>query len=70
MPEYTCSNDMTGPIIVQQGCDMPNNIKAKRKKIYPNSEAITGPVIVLRTYGPLQATQIMTESTYNKSVTG
>ena len=81
--EDTCSKYITGPIIVQQGCDRLNDIKAERTNVWPYSKAmtspiivlciygpITGPIVVLRIYGPIQATQIMDEVTCNKNVTG
>ena len=68
--EDTRIKAMAGPIIVQQGCDRPNDKKAKRPNVWPNSKAMTGPIIVLRRYGPVQATQIMTKGTYKKAVTG
>ena len=46
MPEDTCSKDMTGRIIVQQGCDRPNDIKAERPNVLPYSKDMTGPIIV------------------------
>ena len=61
---------MTGPIIVQQGCDRPNYIKAERTNVWPNIKAMTGPIIVICRCGPVRATQIMTKGTYNKAVTG
>ena len=35
-----------------------------------NYKTMTVPIIALRRYGPVQATQIITEGTYNKYVTG
>ena len=61
---------MTGPIIVQKGCDGPNEIKAERPNVWPNIKAITGPIIVLRIYGLVKATRIINEGTYNKAVAG
>ena len=63
MPEDTCSKAITGPIVVQQDCDRPNYIKSKRPDVWPNIKAITGPIILLRRYVPVQATRIMTEGT-------
>ena len=70
IPEDTCSKAMTGPIIVQQGFDRQNDIKAERPNVWPNRKAITGPIIVLHRYGPVRATQIINKGTYNKAVTG
>ena len=70
IPKDTCSKAMTRPVIVQQGCDRPHDIKAKRTNFWPIRKAMTGTIIVLRRYGSVQATQIMTEGTYNKAVTG
>ena len=77
MPEDTCSKDMTGRIIVQQGCDRPNDIKAERPNVLPYSKdmtgpiivlrrhgPMTGPIIVLRRYGPVKATQIIKSTIY------
>ena len=68
MPEDTCSMAMTGPIIVQQVCDRPNDIKAERPNVCTNSKAMTGQIILLRRYGPVQAIQIITKVVYNKAV--
>ena len=70
MPKDTCSKSMTVPIVVQQGCDRPNYIKSELPNVWPNKKAMTGPIILLRRYRPVQATQIMTKGTYNKAVTG
>ena len=70
IPKDTCSKAMTDPIIVQQGCDRANDIKAERPNIWPNKKARIGPIIVLRRYGPVRATHIMTEGTNNKGSDG
>ena len=51
IPEDTCRKDMPGPVIVKQGCDRPNDIKAKQPNVWPYSKAMTGPIIVLCRYG-------------------
>ena len=53
IPKDTCRKAMTGPIIVQQGYDRPNDIKAKRSNVWPYSKAVTGPIIILYRYGPM-----------------
>ena len=70
IPEDTCDKAMAGSIIVQQGCDRMNDIKAERPNVWPYSKATTGPIIVLRRYDPVRATQIMNKGTCNKTVTG
>ena len=70
MPKDTCSKAMTGPIIAQQGCDRPNDIKAERPNVWPYINAMTFPIIVLRGYCPVRATQIMNEGMCNNTVTG
>ena len=44
---------MTGPIIVQQVYNGPNDIKAERPNVWPYSKANTGPIIVLCRYVPM-----------------
>ena len=81
-PEDTCSKAMKIPIIVQQGCNRPNDIKAERPNVWPYRKAMTGPIIVLcrydpmmgpiiilHRYDPVQATQIMNEGACNNNVT-
>ena len=69
MPKDTFTKAITGPIILQQGCDNPNDIKSEKANVWPNIKAMTGPIIVICRYGALQATQIMNKGTYNKAVT-
>ena len=83
MPEDACSKDKTGPIIVKQGCDRPNDIKSERPNVWLYSKAVTGPMIVLcrygpitvpiavlHKYGPVRATNIMNKGMCSKTVTG
>ena len=53
MPEYTCRKAITGLIIVQQGYDRPNEIKAERPNVWPYIMAMIVPTIVLCIYGPM-----------------
>ena len=81
MPKETCRKAMTGPIILQRGYDRPNGIKAECPNFWPYSKAVegpiivicrydpmTGPIIVLRIYGTVRATQIINEGKCNKTV--
>ena len=70
VPKDMCSKATIGPIIVQQGCDRLNDINSERPNVWPNSKAMTIPIIVLHRYVPVQATQIMTKGMYSKAVTG
>ena len=83
IPRDMYSKAITGPIMVQQGCDRPNDIKSKRPNVWAYSKAMIGPIIVLCRYGPMtvpmillcrygpvRATQIMNYGTCNKTVTG
>ena len=53
MTKDNSSKATTGPVTVQQGCDMPNDIKSERPNVYPYSNDTTGSIIVLCRYGPM-----------------
>ena len=59
MPEDTCRKDMKGLIVVQQGYDRLNDIKAERPNVWPYSKDMTGPIIIICRYGPMKGTIIV-----------
>ena len=53
MPKGTCRKAMGGQIIVQQGYERLNDMKAERTNVWPYRKAMTGPIIILCRYGPM-----------------